>query len=43
MSRFHVVLFGLRILDCAKATRQMRAKVNDRDEYQLSGVRLTGD
>jgi hypothetical protein len=43
MSRFHVVLFGLRVSDCAKATRQMRAKVNDRDDYQLSGVRLTGD
>src|ERR1700736_2967604 len=43
MSRFHVVLFGLRVSDWAKATRQMRAKVNDRDDYQLSGVRLTGD
>jgi hypothetical protein len=38
MSRFHVVLFGLRVSDWAKATRQMRAKVNDRDDYQLSGV-----
>jgi len=33
---FHVVLFGLRVSDCAKVTRQTAAKVNGAAAMDLS-------